>query len=417
MQPVTRILSDPTRAAELLRELRNRQDELEALLADLVAAPSGNPPGDTTGPARVVENFLRAQGLPSERIAGDPAKPNVVSTIESQEPGPHLVLNGHLDTLAPDDEDAWSVPLYALTAVDGRLFGIGTGNMKGAIAALLVAFSWLAARRRLWRGRISFTAVSDEVVFGGRGAAHLLEMRPEFYGDALICGEGPGEMGLAVGEKGVCWLRINASGVPGQGMVAPRGSSAIQALARVLPALDELNEWRVDPPPELSALAPAPAAEGLRVSANVGRIQGGRLVSQVATESWAELDLRIPPGLTVAAIEEAVAAALPDRGRYCLEKLKDWEPNWTPIASPIVEAARAASTCVRKRQPDLVIRLPGSDAARWRAQGVPAICFGPQPLLASGVDDFVFREDLIDCAEIYALSALLYFELNSGKMA
>jgi acetylornithine deacetylase/succinyl-diaminopimelate desuccinylase-like protein len=113
---------------------------------------------------------------------------------------------------------------------------------------------------------------------------------------------------------------------------------------------------------------------GREVQDEWANVQGGSRAgvssAQVATGSWAELDLRIPPGLTVAAIEEAMAAALSDRGRYRLEKLKGWEPNWTPIASPIVEAVGAAATYVRKRQPDLVIRLPGSDAARWRAKGV-----------------------------------------------
>jgi succinyl-diaminopimelate desuccinylase len=57
-----------------------------------------------------------------------------------------------------------------------------------------------------------------------------------------------------------------------------------------------------------------------------------------------------------------------------------------------------------------VVRLPASDASRWRALGVPAICYGPQLELASGIDDYVHEQDLIGCAKIYALSALSYLK-------
>ena len=63
---------------------------------------------------------------------------------------------------------------------------------------------------------------------------------------------------------------------------------------------------------------------------------------------------------------------------------------------------------VRGKPPALVVRLPASDASRWRRAGVQAVCFGPQPLLASGIDDFVYRKDFLDCAKIYAIAALDY---------
>jgi succinyl-diaminopimelate desuccinylase len=82
--------------------------------------------------------------------------------------------------------------------------------------------------------------------------------------------------------------------------------------------------------------------------------------------------------------------------------VKGWEANWSDPTSVPAQGVRAVAERVRGRVPLDVTRLPASDASRWRALRVPAVCYGPQPELASGVDDFVRREDLLDCVAIYA---------------
>ena len=108
------------------------------------------------------------------------------------------------------DESAWTVPIMQLTRRDGRLYGLGMGNMKGALAAMCLATAVLHRHRNAWSGRLSMTAVSDEVMFGERGAVFLLRARPDLAGDFLISGEGPGFMDFAVAEKGLLWLDIEA---------------------------------------------------------------------------------------------------------------------------------------------------------------------------------------------------------------
>jgi succinyl-diaminopimelate desuccinylase len=66
----------------------------------------------------------------------------------------------------------------------------------------------------------------------------------------------------------------------------------------------------------------------------------------------------------------------------------------------------AAAEAVRGAPPPFVVRLPGSDARRWRDLGVPAACYGPQPTLSAGVDDYANEQDVVDCAKIYACTTL-----------
>jgi succinyl-diaminopimelate desuccinylase len=341
-----------------------------------------------------------------ERVARDPAKPNLVHTLEGAGTGPHLILNGHLDTIQPGDEAAWSVPPYELTEHDGRLHGLGMGNMKGAVAGLALAHAFLARHAGALAGRVSLTLVADETVFGPDGAGFLLEARPDLRGDLLICGEGPGGMGLAIAEKGLLWLAVAARAAPGQGMLARRGSTATAKLSAFLTELDALNELRVAPPAGLEDLRPGEGDHGSRLSVNVGTIRGGRFVSQAADEASAEVDFRLPPGLTIAALEARVEALAARHQGVTFRRLKGWDANWTPADSPPARAVRDGAFLVRGIAPDAVVRLPASDASRWRASGVPAVCYGPQPGLAAGVDDHALERDIVDCAKVYALAGL-----------
>jgi succinyl-diaminopimelate desuccinylase len=382
--------------------------QLVDLLGRLVAEPSVNPPGETTGCAKVISAFLEDRGLEYEVLKCVDIKPNIVAAAKGSGAGPHLVLNGHLDTIPPGDEAAWSVPRYEMTESEGRLYGLGVGNMKAGTAALTLAYAFLAQRTDLWRGKVSFTAVADETIFAPDGAEFLLREHPDLHGDAVICGEGPGAMDLAIAEKGVCWIEITCTVPPGQGMLTTRRSVSIARLAEIIVALDALNEEIAVPPAEVACLADAAGEHGLRVSANAGLIEGGHFVSQVAGSARVQYDFRVPPGLTMEDIEARVAKACTAYPGVTWRRMKGWNPNWTAVESPLVAGVARAAEVVRGRLPRPVVRLPASDGSRWRQLGIPAICYGPQPTLASGVDDYALEKDLIDCAKVYAMAALAF---------
>jgi succinyl-diaminopimelate desuccinylase len=262
--------------------------------------------------------------------------------------------------------------------------------------------------RTTWRGRIGFTAVADEVTFGPDGAAFLLEAEPRLLGDAVICGEGPGDMTLGVAEKGVCWIALEARAPSGQGMLTHRGTSATARLAAAIAELDALNGTTGTCPGEIAGVGADADGHRSRVSLNVGTIAGGHFVSQVATRAVAEIDVRIPPGLAVADVEAWVGAVTARYTGMSFRRIKAWEPNWTGLDAPVVRAVAAAHSFVRGSPPVPAVRLPASDASRWRARGVPAVCYGPQPELVAGIDDYVHERDLVDCAKVYALAALSY---------
>jgi len=382
------------------------------LVCRLIDARSDNPPGNVSGPAQIVSSFLAGRGIEVETFARKPEKPNLVSRLRGRSEGRHLVLNGHLDTIGAGAEDDWSVPVYRATRKDGRIYGLGAGNMKGSVAALTAAYAFLARHRQRIYGTLTYTAVADETVFGPDGAGFLLEQRPDLVGDAVICGEGPGGMNLAIAEKGLLWLALEARVPSGQGMLSHRQTSAIAKVARAIETVDGWNDEHIVPPPDLAGLVANAGAHGLRLSVNAGTVHGGRFVSQVADSCIAEIDFRLPPGVTIAEIEKRVAALCGDGMSF--RRIKGWDPNWTAPEAVIVRTVGETAKAVRGPASAEVVRLPASDASRWRALGIPAVCFGAQPDLASGIDDYVNESDVIDCAKIYALAALAYLgEANS----
>src|ERR1700736_813716 len=335
------------------------REELVRLCAELVAAESVNPPGRTAEAAEVVRTYFATKDIASEVVRLDDEAPNVVAQIAGAGGGRHVVFNAHMDTMEAGDESAWTVPVLRLTRRDGRLYGLGMGNMKGALAAMCVASAALHRHRHARNGRLTMTAVSDEVMFGERGTVFLLRKRPDLAGDFLISGEGPGFMALAVAEKGLLWLDIEARSSGGHASRALRGKTAVVKLASFLSRMDALNETFATLPRELAGVSGGEGNLGLRLSLNAGTIAAGTVRSQVATRARAEVDIRLPPGITAQECEQMIRKQAADDIE--LEAVKAWDANWTAPDNPLVLALGAAAQIVRGEKPQFVVRLPGSD--------------------------------------------------------
>jgi succinyl-diaminopimelate desuccinylase len=389
------------------RDVDAGRDDLIDLCGQLVAAHSVNPPGRTSEVAQVVRGYLTACGVPSEVVAADDEAPNVVAQLNGRSAGRHVVFNAHMDTMEAGDEAQWSVPVLELTRHDGRLYGLGMGNMKGALAAMCLAAAILHRRRDTWNGRLSVTAVSDEVMFGDRGTVFLLRNRPDLAGDFLISGEGPGFMDCAVAEKGLLWVDVEARGTPGHSSRALHRETAVMKLAAVLRKLDAINNLYAAVPSELEGIQGGDGNVGLRVSLNAGTIAAGTVRSQIATSARAQLDLRLPPGIAAQDMAKRIRSECAGDADIDVAIIKAWDANWVALQNPLVVELVAAAEAVRGRRPSYVVRLPGSDARRWRDLGVPAVCYGPQPDLSAGIDDYAYEQDVVDCAKVYARTALM----------
>ena len=264
--------------------------EIIELLRAMVRAPSH--PGierQEEAAARVLDDFLGGHGVRSGLVEVREGRPNVIATVEGPEPGPRLLLCGHLDTVPPNAGS--SADFFSAAMEKGRVRGRGTVDMKGALAAMAGALVEIAAGGGLPSGKVTLAAVIDEEM-ESLGAEALVTSG--FKADGAIVGE-PTENRVAVGHKGLEWLEANFTGKAAHGGTPEAGVSAIAAAAHFASLVErELVpgfERRRDPVLGLPAI-------------NLGTIQGGQQPSMVAADCRVQLDRR---WVTTETIEEVFA--------------------------------------------------------------------------------------------------------------
>jgi acetylornithine deacetylase/succinyl-diaminopimelate desuccinylase-like protein len=409
-------VSDP-RAAIAGRMAASRE-ELVDLTRRLVAAASPNPPGDVTAAASAAGAFLRTiDGVAVERFEPAPGIVNTVARIAGGQPGRRLVFNGHVDTFPIGEDLGWSVPPLAGVLADGRLYGRGVSDMKGGIAASLVAARVLAAHRESWPGEIVLTLAGDEENMGSLGTRWLLDHVPHARGDAMICGDAGSPQIVRFGEKGLLWIDIEAEGKPAHGAHVHKGINAIDRLRAALDALKRVETIAVDAPPAVSAaiaaakgvsepLSGAGEADTLqRVTVNIGTIAGGTSANLVPASAIARADIRLPVGVTTAVAEANLRDWLGAIDGVAWRVIRRYEPRYTDPDHAIVRCVTRAAYEVLGQRPVVNMRVGGSDARLYRMDGIPSVVFGCTPFNMGGPDENILVEELVAVAKVHALAA------------
>lgn len=351
------------------------------LAAALVATPSPNPPGGERAVAGVVADALRDRGLPSPvTIARDPERPNLAATLDFGPGGRHLCLSGHLDT-KPVGDAVWSVDPMRATIDGDRLYGLGSADMKGAVAAMIEAAAALSAGGTAPRtGRLTLLFTADEEDGAAYGARHLaggaLTEMPAAVGmppiDAVVIGE-PGGLDadwdrLHRVSRGIARIRITVGGDQGHSSLAER-TGAVNAsveMARLLAAFADGFRPSVPGRDDIDGWA-ATVNAGLRVAGGVG-------YGVIPGEASFDAEARLLPGMDRDSFDADLRAFLAEAAR-ANPRLRaeagydappcDWLPGTeVPADAPVVAAVRTAfATALGTVPPDGV--FPGTTDAAW----------------------------------------------------
>ncbi|OYX15323.1 MAG: peptidase M20 [Rhizobiales bacterium 32-66-8] len=393
------------------------RDALVDTTRRLVRIASPNPPGDVTTIAQTSAALLETiPGMVVRRYESAPGIVNLVAVLASGRPGRRLVLNGHLDTF-PIGEGAWSVPPLDGVLEDGRIYGRGVSDMKAGIASSLMAAGILAGHTDRWAGELVVTLAGDEENMGALGSRWLLENVPDATGDAMLCGDVGSPTVVRFGEKGLCWVEIEAQGQPAHGAHVHKGENAIDRLRGALDALKRLENLPVDAPTEVTAAIAAakPVSEPIsgageadtlqRVTVNIGTVQGGISPNLVPAAATAAADIRIPVGVTLEAVEAALHAGLDGLEGVAWRIIRAYPASFTSPAHEIVQRTVAAAGRVFGRAPVTNMRVGASDARIYRMFGIPSVVFGCTPFNMGAPDEYILVEELVAVAKVHTLTA------------
>ena len=308
-----------------------------AMIEQLIAIPSVssiNPKWDqpNLGVVELLAQWLEPLGFDIEisQLADHPGKANLIATIGSGDDG--LVLSGHTDTV-PYDEGRWSQDPFKLTQRDGRLYGLGTSDMKAFFALVIEALRDLGLGRLTQPLTILATADEESSM---NGAKALVAENRRLGRHALI-GEPTGLKPVRM-HKGIAMETIRLLGRSGHSSDPSLGVSALEGMHRVM---GEILKWRE----ELQQKHRNPMFKVEVPTLNLGRIQGGDNPNRICAECELQIDLRPLPGMDLGELRAELTQRLHDLLRGSKLKL-EMEANFggipameTPVTAAIIRAA------------------------------------------------------------------------------
>jgi acetylornithine deacetylase/succinyl-diaminopimelate desuccinylase-like protein len=387
------------------------RDRLVRWAIDAVSIPSFT--GSEEALAEFVAETLRELGLGVQWQQVEEGRANVLGTWAGAGDGPALMFNGHLDT-SYSGREPWlaGIPGFQPQGFesDGRIYGLGISNMKGALACYVEAVRALQDAGVRLGGDVLVAAVAGEIEKAQWGDAQGREYRGYATGtshlvrhggvaDMCILGE-PTESKLVLAHFGTIWLRLSTHG-PFVHTAFSSGRIEENSIVRMRSVLDQVLEW-------LPVWEEEASYGEVRGVANVGAVSGGFgwRVSRTPHQTDLFLDLRVPPDLPMAeARRKALAFARSLDGVeaeiYVTAPGAEIEPE-----HPLVAALEAAHEEVFGAPPERDVTRWFSDASVLTRYGIPTVNYGT----SSGLPDAELGENLavdglVATAEVYARAA------------
>jgi acetylornithine deacetylase/succinyl-diaminopimelate desuccinylase family protein len=380
-----------------------RGDEAVALAQRLVRIPTENPPGDTREAAAVLADWLEGAGFSCELFERCAPHTSLIAERTFADGGRTLVLNGHLDVV-PAGSD-WSGDPFSGEIRAGKLYGRGSLDMKGAVAAMAGAAAALARTDLPLQGRLVVMAVADEEQGGVHGSGAIIDA-DILDADAIVIGE-PSDRGVVIGHRGTCFLRLRTHGVAGHASMPSKAENAVERMLAALTACGHLEL----PHSEHPLLGRPSVALGTTIN-------GGTKMNVIPDHCEATIDIRTVPGMNsdeiVAQVENHLRKAgfqIPNQVE--VERIVASE---VAITAPDAEIVTLAAEAQQREfgSPAVLQGMPATTDGWWFANraGLPTVMgLGP-----GSIERCHIANECVDVAELGAY-ARIYADLAAQFLA
>ncbi|MBQ2262836.1 MAG: M20/M25/M40 family metallo-hydrolase [Loktanella sp.] len=392
------------------------QDEQQADIVEmtqaLVRLDSQTPPSDTRAIADLAAGYFKHHPqIKLTRHEGQAPVMNLVAELDGGLPGPRTILSGHIDTYPIGQVADWAFDPLGGEVKDGRLYGRGSADMKGAVAVLIAVMRDFADSGP-FKGSLVLALAGDEERMGELGTQWLIDNAPEIHGDGVLVADVGGPSAVRIGEKGMLWIDLHAKGRQAHGAHVYAGENAIDRLIDAVTALRQIEELCPMPSDDVTAVISAAStleqADGsaaravmTRVTMNLGTLHGGLSANLVPSEASAGLDIRIPLGLTTAQVKAVIQKLMADHPDVLWQVTRCYEPTWTESSTSLTKACLKGAARALGRISWTDSRIGGSDSRLWRRAGYPCVAIGLTPNNLGAADESCDIEELGELRKVY----------------
>jgi acetylornithine deacetylase/succinyl-diaminopimelate desuccinylase-like protein len=403
------------------------RDELAQLGCDLVNIPS--PTGQERAVAEFILDWYRANGLKAIRQEVEAGRPNAVGILRGAGAGLSLMFNGHMDTsFTGTDEDRLMVanpePDAELkgSIADGKVRGLGISNMKGGVAAFMMAGKALKRSGVQLKGDVILAAVAGEISRTPTGPYQTKEYRGEGAGtrhllthgiqsDYAVVADGS-DLNIVWTQNGVVDVKITTFGQAEAAWGSKRAThppARLNAIVKMTRIIDAIERWAEDFEEEYIYQSPTGP---LYPKVNIGAIEGGVPYRPNYFPGVCSIyvDVRIPPHVRPVTVQHEIQKVLaPLEIEYDLEVYKSLLGHEGKNVEPLVAALEDVHQHLfgEKLRPETPQRASiWTDTNVYNEMGIPAVKFGPRGRRIGPRAEELAIEDMVKAAQVYALVAL-----------
>jgi succinyl-diaminopimelate desuccinylase len=398
-----------------INNLQNYVDEKELvdLTRRLIQIPSVYRPNDPTGnedkAARFIEGYLKEMGLTVFYEEVIPGRPNVIAIYDSGRQGKTLLFEGHTDVVTEGDLEAWSFDPFGAKIENGRIYGRGSCDTKGNLAAAIAAVKAIKDSKAVFNGRIILCIPCDEegMMIGikdfiRRGWAKGVDA-------AIICE--PEENQLCITQKGAMRAIVKTYGKMAHGAMPLTGINPNTRMAKIIVELEKL-ETREKERLGIHAMLGLPSITPTILQAP---IKGEPQINVVPDLCMTTLDIRTVPGQDHAVLRQQMEdilhrLALEDKDfKATLEVIEERPWTETNRDHAVVQAVAGAYRSVTGKEP-VYNGVPGAtDGTFLHMAGVPILTTGAgNRHIPHHADEYVDIPELVEAAQIYAVAAMRF---------
>jgi succinyl-diaminopimelate desuccinylase len=354
---------------------------MKDLLQELVQADSTLEQGEAAV-AEVLARRFRRYGVECRVEQWDGNRANVLARVPSAGPRPALLFVCHLDVVGPGEEP-WGFRPFSAAEADGKIFGRGTVDMKGGIAAVAAAICETVEARTDLQGDILLAATAGEDT-DSIGVQRFMRDRDRLPPLAGVVVPEPTDFTVVTAHRGLCWLKITTRGKAVHSSMPERGVNAIGLMRHVL---NELERYQIP-------FAPHPLLGKSSLSVNV--IYGGEVMNMVPDRCELGLDIRTLPGQDGDALRydfERLLARLKAKVPHFESELVTERMVGALETDPECEFVRTFCSAVGVDLTNIIGFT--TDAPYLQPLGVPIVIYGPgNPKLCHQVDEHLALDDL-----------------------